>query len=503
MINRSENNNNESATGYRAVLKATSIFGGVQIFNIILSLVRGKILAVLIGTAGMGLNGLLISSLTLITKASSLGLNESAVRDISSANHSKDTRKISYIYTVFKHWIWLTAILGVILTLTFAPLLSKIAFDDTSHTKYFILLASTFIFSALTGGVYTLLRGLRKIKDLARANISGSVAGLLIAIPFFYFFGIDGVVPAIIGSSIATFLVSIYFNRKVKIKREVLSIKETFRGGRQMVNLGLILTISSLLDAGVKFFLSAYISKTGGLDDLGIYNAGYSIMAGYVGMVFTAMGTDYFPRLSEVIDNPDKWKVIVNQQAETVLLILGPILTFILLSSPILIKILLSSEFLPSLGYLIWASTSILLRGIIWTSGFIIIAKGDKKIYLFTEIAAQIYLLSFNLLLYKLYGTDGLGMAMTISYIVAAIVIYYVLKLRYNFVMSKATYQLLWKFLVLIISTVLIIVIFDYPFAYYVGGFTFIISLVISIKGLILRIDLMQMIKNFRSRKKQ
>jgi len=61
-----------------------------------------------------------------------------------------------------------------------------------------------------------------------------------------------------------------------------------------MVALGVSLTLINLLAAGVAFILNAFISKTGTLTDVGLYNAGLAIVDGYVGMVFTAMATDYF-----------------------------------------------------------------------------------------------------------------------------------------------------------------------------------------------------------------
>lgn len=492
--------NSENISGYRSIFKATSIFGGVQAFNIGISLIRGKVLAVLIGTAGMGLNGLLMSSLNLITQVSGLGLNQSAIRDISAANHSKDTQKIRFVYTVFKRWIWLTAIIGVVLTVSLSPLLSNLAFNDKSHTVVFIFLSITFIFGALTGGIYTLLRGMRKIKDLARANIAGSVAGLLTALPIFYFFGIEGVVPAIIVSGLATYLISIYFRNKVDIKTIPLSLKETFSGGKQMVALGITLTLSSLMGSGIKFILNAYITKVGSLEDLGIFNAGQSIMAGYIGMVFAAMSMDYYPRLSGVINNPREWKNVVNQQAETVLLILGPVLAFILLSAPILIKIILSAEFIPATGYIIWASLAILLRGISWVSGFLIISKGDNKLFLYTEIASLVWSLLLDILFFNLLGTTGLGISLSINYFLAAILMFSVLKKKYNFILSKATYRLTGTYLLLLAAVVSSIVFLDFPRAYFIAGLSFIISLAISIKGLNNRMDLIQIVKKFWNR---
>ena len=493
--------NSESRSGYRSIFKATSVFGGVQVFNIIITVVRGKVLAVLIGTAGMGLNGLLMSGLNLIKTASGLGLTESAIRDISVANQSNDTKRIQVVYTIFKRWIWLSAIIGVVLTISLSPVLSKIAFGNNNHTIAFILLSVTFIFGALTGGIYTLLRGMRKIKVLARANISGSLAGLLIAIPIFYFYGIKGVVPAIIATAGARYLVSVYFRKKIEVKTIKLSLEKTFSGGKQMVALGIVLTASSLLTAGVKFILNGYISNTGSLDDLGIYNAGSSIMSGYIGMIFAAMATDYYPRLSGVINHPKEWKAIVNQQSETVLLILGPILAFILLSAPFLIKILLSTEFLPVIDYLTWATLSVLLRSISWASGFILISKADNKIFLYVQLAAMTWSLGFNILFFNLMGVKGLGISIIINQLLSVALMFLVLKVRYQFIISRSAYVLAGSYSLLLTVTVILISLLDYPRAYIVASITFIIILGISINGLNRRMDLMQFLKNLLNRK--
>jgi O-antigen/teichoic acid export membrane protein len=486
--------------GYRSIFKATSIFGGVQVFNIIISIIRAKVLAVLLGTAGMGLNGLLMSGLDMVRKVSGLGISESAVRDISDANSSNNTQKIRITYTAFKRLIWLTAIIGVVLTISLSPLLSKIAFGDKSQTVAFIFLSVTFVFGALTGGIYTLLRGIRKIKLLAKANIMGSTAGLLVAIPIFYFFGIKGIIPAIIATAVVTFLVSLFFRKKVEIKTTVITTKETFSIGRQMIALGITLTAASLFTSGITFILNAYISKTGSLGDLGLYNAGHSIMAGYVGMIFTAMSTDYYPRLSGVINKPKEWHSVVNQQSETVILILGPILAFILLSAPLLIKILLSSEFLPVLDYLVWASLAVILKAISWAAGFILISKADNKLFLYVQMAAMIWSLGFNILFFNFMGVKGLGISTIINQLLSLALMYVVLKVRYKFVISRSAYMFAGSYLLLLTGTVIAISILDYPNAYPFAAITFIAIFIISIRGLNRRMDLIEYLKKMRNR---
>ena len=47
---------------YRSILKGTSIFGGVQIFQIAVNLIRGKFVAMFLGPTGMGISSLFNSS---------------------------------------------------------------------------------------------------------------------------------------------------------------------------------------------------------------------------------------------------------------------------------------------------------------------------------------------------------------------------------------------------------------------------------------------------------
>lgn len=98
-------------SSYRQIMKATSIFGGVQVFNILIQLIRSKVIAVLLGPAGMGVIGLLNSTISLITSVSNFGLGTSAVRNISEADASGNTEKVRETLSVFRTLVWATSIL--------------------------------------------------------------------------------------------------------------------------------------------------------------------------------------------------------------------------------------------------------------------------------------------------------------------------------------------------------------------------------------------------------
>ena len=65
---------------FRNILKGTSIFGGVQVFNILISAVRIKFVAVILGPSGMGIAGLFNTASLTIQQFASLGLNLSIVK---------------------------------------------------------------------------------------------------------------------------------------------------------------------------------------------------------------------------------------------------------------------------------------------------------------------------------------------------------------------------------------------------------------------------------------
>ena len=91
--------NTNVSSEYRSIFKATSLFGGVRVFSILISIIRSKIVAVLIGTTGVGIVGLFTSGTSLIQSITQLGLSQSAVRDVSEAHASGNQARVNRVVT--------------------------------------------------------------------------------------------------------------------------------------------------------------------------------------------------------------------------------------------------------------------------------------------------------------------------------------------------------------------------------------------------------------------
>jgi O-antigen/teichoic acid export membrane protein len=491
----------DQQTSYRQIMKATSLFGGVQAFNIIISIIRSKFIAVLLGPGGMGIAGLLTSTTGLISGMTNFGLGTSAVKSVAAANATANQMRISIVITVFRRLIWITGILGTIVTLVLSPWLSKITFGNRNYTIAFIWISITLLFSQLTSGRLVLLQGMRKLQYLARANLTGSILGLVITVPLYYIWGTDGIVPAIIIASLVTLIMSWFFSRKVKIIPVKVSRIRTIAEGKNMLIMGFMISLSGLITLGASYIVRIFISNTGGVEQVGLYNAGFAIINTYVGLIFTAMATDYYPRLSSVAHENDLCKQTINQQAEIALLILAPMIIIFLVFINWVIILLYSKKFIEVNEMIQWAAMGMFFKAGSWAIAFILLAKGASKIFFWNELIGNTYTLGLNLLGYHLMGLTGLGISFFAGYLIYLFQVFFLSKIKYSFAFNFAFIQIFLIQFIMAISCFVVIKLLGNIYASIIGTFLIIISSWYSFREMDKRLGLIIILKRYIGKK--
>lgn len=476
-------------------MKATSLFGGVQIFKIIIAIIRSKFIAVLLGPEGMGIAGLLTSTTGFVGALTNFGLGTSAIKNVAAANATGNQIRIAVVVTVLRRLVWITGVLGALLTLCLSPWLSEVTFGNRNYTLAFVWISITLLFNQLTVGQMVILQGMRKLQYLAKASLSGSTLGLVITVPLYYRFGIDGIVPAIIAASMIAFFFALYYARKVEIIPVKVSKIRTYAEAKNMLIMGFVISINGLITIGASYVLRIFISNTGGLDEVGLYSAGFAIINTYVGLVFTAMLTDYYPRLSEVAHDTIKCNDTINQQAEITLLILAPIIIVFLVFIRLIIVVLYSNKFIEVDTMIQWAALGMLFRAASWAVAFVFIAKGDPKLYFWNDLIANSYFLIANILGYQLYGLEGLGISFLVGYILYLIQIYIVGSIKYKFKFHSSFIRVFGIQLFLAISCFIIVkLLFSAPYFYFIGSVITLVSVFYTLYELDKRIGLKSII---------
>ena len=486
----------ENQSSYRSIFKATSLFGGVQVYQILIQIIKSKFVAILLGPAGVGIMGLYQSGLQLVQQISSMGLAQSAVRDVSEANGSNDIQRIARIVTVVHKLVWVTGLIGFVLVACCSPILSKLTFGNYDYTVPFIILSITLLLDQLSAGQKVVLQGLRRLKDLAKCTSYGVTFGLILSIPLYYWLGIDGIIPTLILNSACSLALSWIYSCKIKIEKVKVTPKQTLEQGKQMLVMGLSMGFTGILVSIVSYVICIFIQSDGGLEQVGLYQVGFVIMITYVGMVMNAIATDYYPRLASINKDNIKCCDTVSQQGEIATMILAPMLVVCLVFMPFVLQILYSEKFLVANEFISWACLGMLLRMGSWLIAYLFVAKADSKLYIINELSANLYNLIFSLLGYKYWGLTGLGVAFALEYCAYFIQVYIIARKRYGFKFSKSFIKCYGIQLLLVTICLAIVISLD-GFIKYTFGVTIIfVSSFLGIKGLNRRMNLVSFFRN-------
>ena len=425
-------------------MKAMGIFGGVQVMGIICSIIRTKLVAMWIGPVGTGLFALFNNALEMISTGTNLGIRSSSVRDISQAADERDTSLIARMVTVVRKWsLWL-GLAGALLTLSLAPVLSQLTFGDTTHIWGFVALSVAVLLQALTNGEYAVLQGTALLKRLASVTLWGTIVGLAASVPLFYLLRERSIVPSIIAYAVALAAFAWVFRNR-EYPAVAMTRNETFDMGKGFVRLGIYMTLGNLAAQLATYAFTAWLNVKAGTAEVGFYQAGYTLINKYTGLILTALGMEYYPRLAKVVHSRLRLRAFISQEINVAITVMAPIVAAFILLRELAVWILYTPEYNVILTFVSWGMVGTVLRTLSWCLAFTILAKGDGKTYLWTEVASAVINLVLNILFYQWWGLTGLGIAFLVSYLLYTLIVAVVYFKIYRLSVSLASlYNLLW-----------------------------------------------------------
>lgn len=461
-------------------LKGTALFGGVGILNILISILKSKIIAVLLGPAGMGVLGLYNSAVDLINKSTNFSLRTSAVKDISSAYATGDNSKISKTYSVFRKLIILTGLLGLVICSISSPYLSFTSFGNYSYIIPFVILALSFPFLQFSDGLNVLMQGTRHLKLLAKSNIVGNITSLIIVIPLYFIWGIEGVVYTVVIGYVVHFLVAWYYTKEVKIDVYLISFREAIREGKSMLKMGFMISLQGILVALSAYIVRAYISQVNSVEEVGLYTAGFYIINTYTGIIFSGMSTEYYPRIASMAEDNTKVFRAVDSQSELSIMLLSPLLCAFILLGDWAIMLLYSKAFLQVKLMINISLIGMLFKAPSWCLGYVYLGKGDSKTFFWNELVTIFYTLFLNIIFYKTWGLTGMGISFLLSFLLYWFQNLIVCHIRYGYIFNVTFLKTLIPQLLLVCLCFLCASCNNLIIRYLIGGGLFFFSFILS-----------------------
>ena len=431
----------QAGTSYGIIFETTFLFGFVQVFKAVISIVKYKLAAILIGAEGMGILGIYNTVIQLVQTGAGLGVNQSAVRDISEAKGAEDHNRFSTIISVVNKVILYTGLLGCFITLCLSYWISDWTFGDHAHIIAYFIIAFVIGLNIINETKQAILKGMRQLRSLAKASMIGSVISLITTLPLYYFFGKDGIVPELLIASTLAVLVSDYYVSKIEYTKVQLSLKETWRLTSPMIQMGTALMAVTFLQTIVAFIVNAYIRSKGGLADVGFYSAGTTITNAYFGVIITALMTDYYPRIAAVNKDNNALQDELNKQSLVSLVLCCPLFVLFMTLLPLFITILYTDEFLPVADFVKWSIYFTLITLVSNQVDMILVAKFQTRVMLILSVIVRVIQLLLSIALYSLWGLEGLGITYLILGVLHMVlmcsVVYYRYRIRFSSLFLK------------------------------------------------------------------
>lgn len=437
---------------YRQILRSSFIIGGSSVINVAVGLVKLKVLAVLLGPVGVGLLGLYQNVMNVASTMAGCGLANSGVRQLAASQG--DAATLSLVRKALFYANLLLGLCGMAALWLLREPVALWVFGNTEHAAEVGYLGLGVLLSLLAGSQTALLQGLRRIGDQARVQILSAAAGAVAGIVAVWFWGRSGLMAFILAAPAASVLVGAWYARRLPRPGAGLDWPELRCQWHAMFALGIPVMTAGLLTLVMQLVVRSMVTQTLGLEATGYFQAAWVISMTYLGFVLNAMGTDYYPRLTGVIQDHSRANQMINQQTEMLLLLAGPVLVAMMTLAPWVIELLYAKSFAPAADILRWQILGDIVKIMTWPMSFVVLAQGRGGVFIGIESVWNAVYLACLWLGLPLFGLPTLGVGFFLAYLAYVVVLSMVVG-RLTGLQIEARNR--WHFVVLLVAAALIL----------------------------------------------
>lgn len=488
-------------SSYAQILRSSALIGGASVLNIGITVIRTKALAVLLGPAGFGLTGLYISILDLAKTFAAMGISTSGVRQIAVAVGTGDEQKIARTACVLRRTALVLGLLGAVLLAALSWPVAHMTFGPigSEHVGGVALLSLAVLFYTVSGGLDAWMQGMRRIGDLARIAVIGTIVGVGITIAIVFFLRERGIVPAMVTVAAASMMTSYLFSRKISAPPVTMTTAEVWREAGGLLKLGLAFLASGVLTMGAAYAVRVIVLRHYGVESAevakaaaGYYQSAWMLGGMYVGIILQAMGADFYPRLTANAENNAECNRLVNEQSQVSLLLAGPGVLATLTFAPLVIALFYTRQFTAAVEPLRWICLGMALRVAVWPLGYIVVAKGRQWVFFWTEVLATVVHVGLAYVGCKFFGVRGACMAFVGLYVVHGVVISLIVRRMSGFRWSRENLQIGLVMMGLMIVAFAGFMLLPFWPSAAVGGVTLILSIAYALRWLLKLVSVAQ-----------
>lgn len=420
----------------------------------LITLGKMKILALMLGPAGMGLLGLYNLILTAAGIVVGMGLGSSGVRQI-AASEDPEEKEVARVGLWSLTWP-LALIGGGALWLLRVPV-ARLTTQSDAYADAIGWLGVAVALSVVSASQIAVLQGFRRMGALAGVKLYGTLLASALGIGAVYLLDEEGIVLTTIAIPVGTIAIALLYARTLpSLRWGRLWAMPPFRQWRGLLGIGSVFVITGAVGWGAQLALRSLIIRLDGLETAGLYQAAWTTASSNVSLLLAALAADYFPRMSGIAGDREAASLLVNQQIRVGLLLGAPLLLLIVAAAPWVLTLLYTSEFSAAAALLQWQIAGDAQKLVGWALSFALIANKDMGRYLLVELSWSAALVLLAALAAPYLGLEGYGITYFAAYLLYLSLLVLLCWRRHKIALSRRNWRLLILLLLLIIGLILV-----------------------------------------------
>lgn len=419
-----------------SLAKGFAYLSSASFVGTLTQIIKGKLMAVLLGTSGVGIFSQLSNLFNLLFSLSSLGFRNGIIKKVSQAIEEGDDEKIKQQYASVFIFLTIISIIVVSVTGLLSPFISQLLFSDDGEKSHLVLMMLMSVPFAVMANIYrSLLSGYMAIKAIVKAQMLADIISL---IPFVFLLLYVNLAGAVLAFVIYQFMKMIF---NVNHFRKVCNLKiglprfnnYSWRDIHANISFGLSGLFLTSLNIVVMIFVSRHIIAELGLQENGLFSVALKVATVYLGAVYANASSYYFPLLAKN-DNSASLSEDVNRMSRFYFYLLPPLIVIIMTGGELMMAILFSEEFLPAALFLLLILPGDLFRISAETLGLPLLVK--EKFLAYNALYCWWCCVYVSLAVYmmEICGLLGVALAYLLShianFITVAVVVRFVLEIE-------------------------------------------------------------------------
>lgn len=374
-----------------------------------------KVVAVIVGPAGIALLGQLNNFSAMIMNFACGGINSGVTKYLAEYRTSEKKVK-SLLSTALKITVLCSSVCAAGM-FVFRNWLSRTLLFSDEYAYVFLIFGFTIILYAFNMLIASVLNGYMEFKKYVSVNIAGSLFGLLFTLTFVYFGKLAGALVSAVTFQSVMFFVSLWMVRKMPwVNRDYFKAKFDRETAKKYFRYSLMTLVALSLGPLSQLFLRSYVITNISEVEAGWWEAMNRISGMYLSVITGAFGVYYLPRLSELKSKSElRHEVFKAYKVIIPVLITGCL--FIYFIRVFLIRLLFTPDFIPMEQLFKWQLCGDLFKIASWLLAYLMVAKSMTKIYITTEILFFASYVVLGLVLVRYQGIIGMTLAYFINYI--------------------------------------------------------------------------------------